>query len=1022
MKTLKQSLSLLLALAMLIGMMPAGTISVSAEEPVSSNQSAETEPATEATQEPAASEVPEPAVETTEIPEATEEPTEIPTEEPTEIPTEEPLESLPEAAEQNNVPEAYAEAPTIGTCGESASWTFDPGTGLLTISGTGKMAPYHDPEAWPRDDYPDVPWIAYQQSIREVIVEEGITEITPSLFQGHSRLEKATLPDSLTAVGHYLFSDCPKLTSVRLPSGVTKIGSHAFLSCESLSRLELPEGLTEMGSSIFWNCTSLTEIRLPDGIKELPGCFMEGCVNLTKVTLPRSLTHIGGLAFSNCAKLKEIQLPRTIQKIGNQAFQDCINLETVTLMDTPVTFGNGAMITPEFTLNMYAFAGCVNLRSVELPDSIAVITRGVFDNCNSLTELILPENVQMILEEAFRDCSSLTEINIPASIQKIRNKAFICCSGLRSITIPKQKNNSPITIERDAFRNCTAMTRADLSNDVVMLGQGAFAGCSALTQVHLSRGMDTVAPDTFADCIALNEITIPDSVRNMNERAFSNCTGLKSIYFQGDAPVIHDTCFTGVAATASYPSGNGTWTPELQKPYGGNLTWKAYVPAAYSGLCGSNVRWKLDTNGVLTVYAESAVRAVFAQTESGVMDHYASASEAPWYAHRDEIEKIVISSSVKTVGNHAFEDCPVLQEVVVEAGVSHIGDKAFANNPNLKSVEFEGDAPTAGAAPFENTHARASFQVDNPTWTPEKQQQLGGNLSWEKRYLTWDTISVSTAGDISLNFYVKLSDQIRKDPNACVVFTFGDQVQKVMLRDTEVDAKGRNRLVCAMAARNMADDVTAQLCSGSKVLGEPLVTSIGEYCIRVMNHVESHPDSPYQKTVPLLKAMLNYGAYSQIQLNYNTNHLANEILGMGARAGYVDYEEYSPYAPQKSGTEAGLKIRSATLSLNSTTTIRVYLQLTGAQPIDAFQVLIDGNPAVIHQGSKGYYVELIGIAAKDLDVAHTFEVQGGQQLVYSGLSYVYQILDPHDKSEALTNVARALFVYNEAANTYFESK
>ena len=45
-----------------------------------------------------------------------------------------------------------ADAPTSGTCGENLTWNFDVDTGVLTISGTGKMYNYFYNS--------DVPWHA----------------------------------------------------------------------------------------------------------------------------------------------------------------------------------------------------------------------------------------------------------------------------------------------------------------------------------------------------------------------------------------------------------------------------------------------------------------------------------------------------------------------------------------------------------------------------------------------------------------------------------------------------------------------------------------------------------------------------------------------------------------------------------------------------------------------------------------------------------------------------------------------
>ena len=60
------------------------------------------------------------------------------------------------------------------------------------------------------------------------------------------------------------------------------------------------------------------------------------------------------------------------------------------------------------------------------------------------------------------------------------------------------------------------------------------------------------------------------------------------------------------------------------------------------------------------------------------------------------------------------------------------------------------------------------------------------------------------------------------------------------------------------------------------------------------------------------------------------------------------------------------------------------------------------------------------VAAKDLDEMATVTV-GGLTARYCGLSYVRQVavLYPSNYGENLVNVAKALYAYNDAANTYF---
>lgn len=99
---------------------------------------------------------------------------------------------------------AYADVQT-GKCGNNVTYSFDTETGVLTISGTGDMTDYWNIQS---------PFY-YNNSLKSVIIESGITSI-----------------------GDYLFYVCKNLTSVTIPNSVTKIGFSAFNSCESLTSVQ----------------------------------------------------------------------------------------------------------------------------------------------------------------------------------------------------------------------------------------------------------------------------------------------------------------------------------------------------------------------------------------------------------------------------------------------------------------------------------------------------------------------------------------------------------------------------------------------------------------------------------------------------------------------------------------------------------------------------------------------------------------------------------------------------------------
>ena len=131
--------------------------------------------------------------------------------------------------------------------------------------------------------YEDTPWFKYNDKIKYVIIENGITDIGNLAFKRCENLISVDIPDSVLTLGHSAFDSCYKLTDIKLSKNLKEISFYAFAECNSLVSINIPDGVTGVSQLAFYNCANLRTIYLPNSIKYILSDAFEDCDNLTDV-------------------------------------------------------------------------------------------------------------------------------------------------------------------------------------------------------------------------------------------------------------------------------------------------------------------------------------------------------------------------------------------------------------------------------------------------------------------------------------------------------------------------------------------------------------------------------------------------------------------------------------------------------------------------------------------------------------------------------------------------------------------
>ncbi len=337
----------------------------------------------------------------------------------------------------------------------------------------------------------------------------------------------------------------------------------------------------------------------------------------------------------------------------------------------------------------YAFTG-MNLKKVVLPQTFNRLAEGIFKGCGYLEDVEASDAVQFVDDEAFSGCSNLKSLNLSSQLCSIGIKSFYQCTSLVNIGTLSQVEN----LGANAFCGCTSFKGTNNGElDITSLdsiSDGAFRECS-FAKIRFSSNLNEIGQYAFRSCKQLTFIQLPQSIERIGSSAFADCTKLAEVTLPNDLGNIEEAAFN-----------NTPWYNSLQ-PVNNVI---------YIGNVADKIK---NTPSAITI-REGTV---------GISSHFASGAER-------YLMKVQLSSTLRHIGNSAFENCKYISKIELPDQMKSIGDAAFDGCTNLSEANMPESLESIGGYAFRKC--------------PLKSVELSKNINeigWEAFYDNKSLISVS---------------------------------------------------------------------------------------------------------------------------------------------------------------------------------------------------------------------------------------------------------------------------------------
>lgn len=560
-----------------------------------------------------------------------------------------------------------------------------------------------------------------QSTLDDFEYTEADGKITLTKYKGNK--EHIILPENASALGGQVFqlaegeSTVAAIKSLKIPQNIESIDGLSLFWSVNLYTIEVDENNVKYASKggVLFNKTLDTLIAypmgrsvettnayvIPEGVKTIEQFAFTGYERKSLI-LPSTLETIKYCAFSY-AYLEEITFPsglKTVEDHGtynmpslkkatfpkdaafssdNYLLIECNALEELT---APADIYNKCYISSEAFKTLKITAGETvesisgskkNLETLVLADTVKTIGKYAFSNLTKLSSVTFSASLETIGQYAFYGCESLTVFNAPSSLKTIEYGAF-ANSGLETVTLNEglesilgEDNNLDAYLGPFDYTKIKTLKVPSTVKKVCVFGR-----ISSLETLYISAD--------FLRSVYTRNWSTPIRRLFLTGGSFSMINSFDDFYEVHFASGVTSTRTYNLYSNALIVNESNVQISVPDDYVGEYVTSESAVTGKF---VAENDMIYYSYNGRKILVRYTGEKTVIEASDlSGITDIYRPAF------FKTNITSVTLPSSVKNIGEKAFEICKSLSTVYIPSSVERIAGYAFGWSGSDSSITF----------------------------------------------------------------------------------------------------------------------------------------------------------------------------------------------------------------------------------------------------------------------------------------------------------------------------------------------